>query len=334
MLKMMNTESLIQTIKNEAEGINSFLRQDLAVLKPNIDPLLYELLEYGIFNGGKRVRPLLVVLASRFCGVDDEGLYRLACAFEYLHCATLFHDDIIDDSETRRGNLSVHIKYGRNEAILAGDFLHAYSMAMVGEYAGKNALSVFCKATTGMVDGEFLQLRNAGSKEQSEAEYYETIIGKTALLISAACEIGGLYAGCDQSTRVTLRQYGNNLGCAFQIVDDLLDYTGDSGKTGKSLGKDLAEGKMTLPLIMACQQAQGTKKKRLLEILADKEERLHCFWEVHDILAHYDCFIQAKNKAEVLITTAIKELRKCRDELSLERDLLENLARFVLSRNN
>jgi octaprenyl-diphosphate synthase len=326
-------ESILFAVKAEAEKIDVFMRADLARLKSNVDELLLEVLDYGLFNGGKRIRPLLVVLASRLCGKKDDEAYRLGAAFEYLHAATLFHDDIIDKSETRRGNQSVYQKFGTIAAILAGDFLHAQAMATVGKFSGQEGLDVFCKATTGMVDGEFMQLRNAQKHNLSELDYYNAIMGKTGLLISAACEVGALYGGGDEQSVKALREYGVHLGCAYQIVDDLLDYQGDSVKTGKAVGNDLVEGKMTLPLILTINKANYTDRDRLLEILGDRAQRSSCVGEVCAIISKYGGFDAARKRAEATVEKASEMLAAFSGEnISFERNLLEGLARYVLTR--
>jgi len=330
---VVHAEMILGAVKREAEKIDSCMRADLERLRPDIDGLLFEVLEYGLLNGGKRIRPLLVVLASRLCGNDDEEAYILGTAFEYLHAATLFHDDIIDKSETRRGALSVYQKFGTIAAILAGDFLHAQSMAMVGKLTGQAGLDVFCRATTGMVDGEFMQLRNVTNNNLSELDYYNAIMGKTGLLISAACEVGALYAGGDRKNVDALREYGAHLGCAFQIVDDLLDYQGDSAKTGKAVGNDLAEGKMTLPLILAMNEADSKDRFRLLQILEDGSRRVLCVEEVIAVIAKYNGFDRARKRAEEAVENATGILTVFSNKSTgFERNLLEGLARYVLTR--
>ena len=331
---MILLEPILAAVKKEAEKINVCMRADLAGLQPNVDDLLVEVLDYGLFNGGKRIRPLLVVIASRLCGRMHDDAYRLGAAFEYLHAATLFHDDIIDKSETRRGKQSVYRKFGIISAILAGDFLHAHAMATVGKFAGQKGLEVFCKATTGMVDGEFMQLKNAQKYNLSELDYYDTIMGKTGLLISAACEVGALFGGGDALKVKALQQYGVHLGCAYQIIDDLLDYQGDSVNTGKAVGNDLAEGKMTLPLILALNEADKADRIRLLEILGDRALRGSSIEEVSTIIAKYGGFIGARKRAEDAVAKAFEELAVFSDtSVSFERNLLEGLAHYVLTRD-
>ncbi|MCP3888114.1 MAG: polyprenyl synthetase family protein [Desulfobulbaceae bacterium] len=323
----------LNQIKTEAAKVDQCMRADLSALHGDIDALLSEVLDYGLFNGGKRIRPLLAVLGARLCGNQSEEQYRLGIAFEYLHAATLFHDDIIDQSEIRRGKSSVFKKFGTVAAILAGDFLHAHSMALVGQLAGEAGLRSFCRATKGMVDGEFMQLRNAQKYNLSELDYYDAVMGKTGLLIASACEVGAIYAGGDERYVEALRSYGENLGRAFQIIDDLLDYQGDPGKTGKKLGNDLVEGKMTLPVIIAVNRAGKEDKQRLFEILSNNELRCSSFDEVSLLIERYDGFTTAKIKAEEAVIIAEKQLQIFSSGgVSTEKKLLVELARFVITR--
>jgi octaprenyl-diphosphate synthase len=330
---MRHMENFKSAVKGEAAKIDGCMRRDLAGLKPGTDALLREVLEYGLFNGGKRIRPLLVVLAARLCGNGDEQVYQLGCAFEYLHAATLFHDDIIDNSVLRRGKNSVYTQYGITPAILAGDYLHALSMATVGRLAGTRGLTIFCQATTGMVDGEFMQLRNAGKDTLAEPEYYSAIMMKTGLLIAAACEVGAIYGGGNDAQVEALRRYGVHLGCAFQIIDDLLDYQGDPARTGKGLGNDLIEGKITLPVILAMQAAEEKERGRLTTLLLEKTGRAERVFEVAEIIASVGGFAAARAKAEIEVTAALATLQLFADPAqNNERGILEDLARYVLTR--
>jgi octaprenyl-diphosphate synthase len=331
---MVQVEFFVAAVKSEAEKIDEYMRADLASMEQANDARLREVLGYGLFNGGKRIRPLLAVFASRLCGNTDEEVYHLGCAFEYLHAATLFHDDIIDSSEIRRGKKSVYKQFGTIAAILAGDFLLAQAMSTVGRFAGSKGLQIFCDATTGMVDGEFMQLRNATKHNLSELEYYDAIMMKTGLLIAAACEVGALYGGGTPEQVKALRDYGINLGSAFQIIDDLLDYLGDSAKTGKVVGNDLVEGKVTLPLILALIRAAEKDKERLLTILASQDERLGCVQEVSDIIERVGGFAAARKKAVVAVENAINALQVFSGHNNLyEKNVLEGLARYVLTRD-
>lgn len=313
--------------------IEAAMRADIDSMKGHLDDLLMEVLGYGLFNGGKRFRPLLALLAARLCGETGPDVYQLAIAFEYLHMATLFHDDVIDNADLRRGRPAVNRAYGMVAAILAGDFLHARSMSLIGEFGGVEALKIFCRATCGIVDGEFIQLRNAANYNQSEKDYFAAITGKTALLIAATTEIGALYAGGKQQEREALKRYGNHLGCAFQIIDDLLDYLGDQKTTGKTIGNDLAEGKMTMPLILAMSRAEGKDRERLLEILQDTDLRKKCFAEVNGFIARFNGFTDTKKMAEEMVLEALTELEIfSHPDKGKDRMILEGLAQYVLTR--
>jgi len=307
-------EQLMVVIAPEVAKIEQTIRQDLQEATAGIDPLLSEVLDYGILNGGKRLRPLLVVLAARLCGHREErkskkSIYELAIAFEYLHGATLFHDDVIDRADMRRGKPSVNKEFGTVAAILGGDFLHSRSMFLVGSLGGKTALKIFCQATNAMVDGEFLQLRNAQNYNLSEDDYFAAVKGKTALLIAATCEIGALAGGAADAEQRALAAYGISLGTAFQIVDDLLDYQGDAAQTGKVVGNDFREGKMTLPLILALGAANSEDRERLYFLLEDESARQDGFSEAYGLIEKYDGFDLSRNRAESIIAEAVAGLK-------------------------
>jgi len=331
---MAEKERLMAAVKVEAAKIDAVMRDDLARLRTEVDGMLYEVLEYGLFNGGKRIRPLLVVLSARLAGCRDEKVYELARAFEYLHAATLFHDDVIDNALTRRGRPAVNMQFGLVAAILAGDFLHARSMEIVGEMTGHDGLRVFCQATAGMVDGEFMQLRNASETNLSRADYAEAIMGKTGLLIAASCEIGAIYGGATREQQQALRTYGVGLGCAFQMIDDLLDYTGDEKKTGKRVGNDLAEGKMTLPLIEALERADQSDRELLEKILKDQVLRIEQFQVVSKLIDKYDGYGETRRKAEAAVDDAVASLDMFPGaDADQDKQTLLALTRYVLTRH-
>lgn len=328
-----DTGNFMQAVLAEAAHVDRIMREDLDKIKPEVDALLWEVLDYGLFSGGKRVRPLLVILSARLCGCSDDSVYHLSRAFEYLHAATLFHDDVIDNADTRRGKPTVNIRFGLTPAILAGDYLHARSMNIVGDMVGRDGLSIFCEATAGMVDGEFMQLRNAEQFNLSEPGYYDAIMGKTGLLIAAACETGALFGGGNKQQCRNLRQYGVGLGCAFQMIDDLLDYTGDAEKTGKAVGNDLIEGKMTLPLIVALTAADETDRKQLAKILKSSEARRNEFSAVYGLVEKYNGFGETRRRAEKHVAEAVSCLDIFEEPSALAlKNILIGLAHYVLIR--
>ncbi len=328
---MTEKKELLNRIGPDVDRIEKALSQDIESLKITMDELLVEIIEYGVFSGGKRFRPLLAVMAFRLCGGKSSDIYPMAIGFEYLHLATLFHDDVIDRSDMRRGKPSVCRAYGTEAAILAGDFLHARAMALVGGGAGSEALRIFCTTTEGMVNGEYIQLRNAKNYNQSVDDYFEAIKGKTALLIAAAVEIGGMYGGGGKEQQHALSLYGSHLGYGFQIADDLLDYLGDEQITGKPIGNDLADGKMTLPLIVALERAKKGDKELLLSIIADPDRRKNEFERVGSLIEHYDGFSTARAEARKCIDRAMDELGVFTED-SEEKGVLRMLAQYALTR--
>jgi len=332
----MDKVYLFARLGPEIDKVDQAMHQDLQdFVGRELQPeTLLKVLEYALFNGGKRIRPLLCILAARLCGHQGKEVYPLAIAFEYLHVATLLHDDVIDHAETRRGRLSANKVFGLSPAILAGDFLHAHSMFLVGTQGSKRCLELICGATEAMVAGEFHQLANARNFNQSEKDYFAVINGKTALFIGAVCEIGGIFAGADSNETQALKIYGANLGKAFQIQDDLLDYLGDPGKTGKAVGNDFCEGKMTLPLLHALDQASKAEYDFLLGLLKGKKnDRRAKLEEARDIIRKKRGFEYARLMAENLIDNAIASLALFTPGHNKQAiDTLVGLARYVITR--
>ena len=325
---------LKQFVGLEAGLLESAMREDLAKALPGSDPLLQEVLEYALFGGGKRIRPVLAVLAARVCGRKDQTLYRLAVAFEYLHVATLIHDDVIDNAGKRRGRDAVGHKFGMAAAILVGDWLHARSMHLVSKYAGPEGLEVFCRATTGMVDGEFLQLRYVDDPGVTEEQYFSVIHRKTALLIGSTCEIGALFGGADWEQREALATYGDYLGTAFQMIDDLLDYQGDTANTGKKTGNDFEEGKMTLPIIRAFAAADTYDRAELGVLLAGDRTDAVALERFSALVDKAGGFNSSRESAEQIMGEALAALAvftNSGDPESLA--MLQALPGYVLARN-
>lgn len=291
-----------------ATRIETTMRGDLDTALAGCDPLLVEVLHHTLFNGGKRIRPLLTVLCSRCCGRDDEALSLLAAAFEYLHVATLVHDDVIDRAEQRRGKATVVARYGIAAAILAGDWLHARSMHLIGRLAGPEGLEIFCRATAAMVNGEFEQLRYIGDINTSEQDYFEVIRQKTGNLIASTCAIGALFAGADRARQNALAVYGDSIGSAFQVADDLLDYLGDPLHTGKKTGNDFIEGKITLPLLHAIKRADAQDRQTIASLMQGDRTRPELYSRLHSLIERYDGFNSAALAARQRIENAIDAL--------------------------
>lgn len=234
------------------------LREIEDALKANLNPyydLVRDIAGHLLFSGGKRLRPLLMVLSARICGYEGNEDKDVSVLFEYLHAATLIHDDLVDGAAMRRGRTCAHIEYGAPQAVLTGDFLLARSLSLAARTGLPKVIGVIAKITEDMSQGEIKQLDNKGRLDLSEPEYMDVIERKTAVLIRGACRTGALIAGADQSREDALTEYGYSLGMAFQMADDLLDYTSDPETLGKEPGADLREGKLTLPVIYALSRA-------------------------------------------------------------------------------
>ncbi len=325
---------LFEYIQRQAARTEEAMRKDLESALAGNDPLLLDVLKYSLLKGGKRLRPALAILSSRLCGRDDDELYLLAATFEYLHAGSLIHDDVIDHAENRRGKESVVKKYGMAAAILAGDWLHARCMYLIGRLTGQGGLDIVCNATQAMVDGEFLQLRYAGDPTVSEKQYFAVVQRKTALLMSATCEIGALYGGADPVEQRALASYGEKIGIAFQIVDDLLDYLGDEKTTGKVVGNDFIEGKMTLPLIYTLAQSTDTDKTELLKALQATPRNSSGCVMARQRMHATESFVFSRKRAALEIQEGLAVLSCFAKEQHPESlAVFEQLAGYILSRD-
>ena len=317
-----------------AVRVETAMRDDLKTSLADCDPLLSEVVHYTLFNGGKRVRPLLTVLCSRCCGRDDDDLYLLATAFEYLHVATLVHDDVIDRAAQRRGKETVAARYGLASAILVGDWLHARSMHLIGKLAGPEGLEIFCRATASMVNGEFEQLRHIGNIETKEHDYFRVIRQKTGNLIASTCAIGALFAGADSRHQQALATYGNNIGAAFQVVDDLLDFQGDAQTTGKQTGNDFVEGKITLPLLHALERASEEERQTIDTLIRGDRTQPEAYQHLVAFIGRHEGFTSAARTAQQHIALAIDALapfsKPGNEDINVT--LLKELADYIIAR--
>jgi len=325
---MTNTE-LLALFKEKSVAIDAVMKEDLAIIE---SPLLAEIIHHAIFQGGKRIRPLLTLLAAGLVGPPPADTARLAISFEYLHAASLLHDDVIDHAILRRGAQTANTIWGMEPVILAGDYLHAHAMALASEVGGPAAMALIGRATAAMVESEFLQLHNAREILISEENYFLVLKGKTAALIAAACEAGIALNRGTAEQRLALRTYGTNLGLAFQIVDDLLDYLGDPAKTGKAVGNDFQEGKMTLPLIKTLARADAGDREVLSGLLkATPQERSRKLALVQGLMEKYQGFSLARTQAEALLGEALAGLAIFGEAPA--KKPLTGLAHYVLSRD-
>jgi octaprenyl-diphosphate synthase len=304
-----------------------------AALRENLDPRV-ELVErvagHTLFAGGKRLRPLLMVLAARLCGFDGERTIRFSTLFEYLHVATLIHDDVVDGARIRRGLEAAHHRWSSPVAVLTGDFLLARSLTLAAETGDPEVIRVIAGITEEMSQGEIQQLERKGDLDLTEAEYLEIIRRKTAVLLRGACRAGGLVAGADAAAVDALSDYGHHLGMAFQMADDLLDYTADTASLGKAAGADLREGKLTLPVIRTLSVAASEDRARLADALGSSEFSEADFAELRDLLERYGGIGYTREQARDHVAVARARLSGFPD--SETRALLMDIADYALER--
>lgn len=234
-------------------------------------PIIPQVAEYMFLSGGKRFRPSLLLFSSKLAGYRGDRHIPLACTVEFLHTATLLHDDVVDDADMRRGKASVNSVWGNQASVLIGDFFLARSLSLLVSDNDSRILSLFCRTTEKMAEGEVLQLTQTNNADTREEEYLDVVINKTASLISTACRTGAILGNLAAPQEEALGSYGLNLGIAFQLVDDALDYVSGNRKFGKETGTDLRAGKMTLPLIYLLTQGEKAERAQVRRFLEKGE---------------------------------------------------------------
>ena len=222
--------------------------------------MIPEVANHLISSGGKRLRPMLTLATAALCGYAGEGHVKLAASVEFMHTATLLHDDVVDESDMRRGKAAARMLWGNEASVLVGDFLLGQAFKMMVEVGSLRALDILSTAAAVIAEGEVMQLAAAKNTETTEDEYLAVIRGKTAELFAAACEVGPVIAGSPKADAAACRSYGLNLGIAFQLIDDALDYGGSSGALGKNTGDDFREGKITLPVVLSFRRGDESER--------------------------------------------------------------------------
>lgn len=244
-------------VQDDFSRMNTYIREQL-----HSDVVLVnKIADYIIQSGGKRLRPLLVLLTAKACGYQGHANVKLAAVIEFLHTATLLHDDVVDHSDMRRGRETANALWGNAASVLVGDFLYSRAFQMMVELEDFQILGILANATNIIAEGEVMQLMNIHDASLSEADYFEVIRCKTAMLFQASSHTAAIMTRVEQAQETAMTDYGNYLGIAFQLVDDLLDYNGDAAEMGKNLGDDLAEGKPTLPLIYTLQHGSEDQQQ-------------------------------------------------------------------------
>ncbi len=252
-------------VADDMQLVDTLIRQRLS----SDVALVNQLAGYIIGSGGKRLRPQLVLLAARACGYTQNHHITVAAIIEFIHTATLLHDDVVDASDLRRGQETANAVWGNEAAVLVGDFLYSRSFEMMVDVQSLRVMDILARTTNRIAEGEVMQLLNINDPDLTEAKYIEVIEAKTARLFQAATQLGAVLSKENDDVRVALAEYGNKLGTAFQIVDDVLDYKSDSEAMGKNVGDDLAEGKTTLPLIYAMRDGTPAQRELVAKAITD-----------------------------------------------------------------
>ncbi len=307
------------------QKVNAHLRQQL-----NSDVILInQIAEYIISNGGKRLRPMLMLLITDALNYDGNQNINLAAVIELIHTATLLHDDVVDESEMRRGEKTSHEIWGNSASVLVGDFLYSKSFQMMVKADNMQVMSILSDATNKISEGEVQQLLNVGNLDLTESDYYQIIANKTAKLFEAACQLAAVVAEQDKKTQTAMAEFGMLLGTAFQIADDVLDYTASDDTLGKNLGDDFSEGKLTMPLIYLLENGSDHQRKHITDAIKNPQQA--------DFSLIKNLIIES-NAIDYTLSQAQQKSDKAKTKLSqlpnsLYKDTLEFLCDYAWQRN-
>ena len=313
-----------EDMKKVEEGLYRNFQSDVLLI-PTITSYLND-------AGGKRLRPMFLVLSSKISGYSNGNRHILnSCIVELIHAATLLHDDVVDEAFIRRGNPSANRKWGNEASVLVGDFLFSKSFLLLASEDNSKINKSVSAASKEVAEGEVLGLATKGNFDISEDEYMDIIYKKTASLISVSCRIGAIIGNASQEKEKALADFGLKAGIAFQLVDDILDYTGNPEKFGKTIGLDFQKKKMTLPLINLFQKAPAKEKKKIQELVRSNGNLSCRVKTLVDMMKHYDSINYALDKARNYVTEAKKEIVAFDESPSLTAIL--SLADYVVSRD-
>jgi octaprenyl-diphosphate synthase len=325
-----STADLAQIFEPIREDLDAVEQEFVRHIQSRV-ALIPEMGRYIQKSGGKRVRPAVLLMASRLSGYEGDRAVLYASVVEFIHTATLVHDDIIDGADLRRGRMAVHSRWGNDITVLLGDYLYIKSMALALTHDSLDLVRLLCDVTLRMIEGELYQLTKAGDVDLTEEEHFEIIRRKTAFLFGGCAEIGGMLGKVTPERATALRDYGFNLGVAFQLVDDLLDYTADQVSLGKPIGGDLREGKVTLPIIFLRDRAGDEAYNIVRTVVAERAVSPEQWREILRLLKEH-------RATELAFERAVEYGERAKACLAVfppsrERDALAALPDYVLSRD-
>ena len=323
---MQNFTEIQALMKSELDLMNKIL---VDRLDSNVD-LISQMSQYIINSGGKRIRPLLLLICAKATEYDGDYHYSMAVVIELIHTATLLHDDVVDQSETRRGQETANELWGNAPSVLVGDFLYSRAFEIMVEPNSMEIMRILSKATNQISEGEVLQLLNIKNANVTQAEYFKVIERKTACLFKAACQIAGILSSADQKVINAMGSFGMHLGNAFQIIDNTLDYESDSNIIGKEIGDDLSEGKVTLPMIYALEKTKKAENKILKDAI--KNADASHIDQIVEILLNVDAFQYSRDIAKIESNRALESIDYLPD--SKYKTALKLLCELSLERNS
>ncbi|MBY6139847.1 polyprenyl synthetase family protein [Leisingera daeponensis] len=322
-------EMLAAALSQELEAVNALIRTRMASKHA---PRIPEVTAHLVEAGGKRLRPMLTLAAARLCGYEGDHHLKLAATVEFIHTATLLHDDVVDESAQRRGRPTANLLWDNKSSVLVGDYLFARSFQLMVETESLRVLDILANASATIAEGEVLQMTAASNLKTDEDVYLQVVRGKTAALFSAATEIGGVIAGAAEEQVKALFDYGDALGIAFQIADDLLDYQGDAKATGKNVGDDFRERKLTLPVIKAVAQATDEERAFWTRTIEKGKQQDGDLEQALALMAKYKTLEATREDAFGWAAKARTALEVLPDNEI--RSMLSDLADYVVSRLN
>jgi len=324
--KPSSIEWVLRMVGDELEKVDREFRRNLS----SEVPIISAIGEHLLFSGGKRFRPILLLLSAKLCDYQGNQHISMASLIEFIHTATLLHDDVVDGAELRRGSKSVNSTWGNEASVLVGDFLFTKSFSLLVESGNWKILKTIGRATTVMAEGELQELMKTNDLFLTEEGYLSIIARKTASLISSATQIGAILADVSDEKEKALADFGMDVGIAFQLIDDNLDYTSREEEFGKKIGIDLQDGKITLPLIFALSHCDGRERSIIQETVDSHPISKEAFLRVVEIIERHEGIRYTWEKAMGYVETAKKHLRVFPD--SKERDGLWALADYVIER--
>jgi octaprenyl-diphosphate synthase len=319
-------EQLFRLVEPDLQHVNALI---LERMRSDV-PLIPELAGHLINSGGKRLRPMLTLAASQLCGYQGLAHIRLATAVEFIHTATLLHDDVVDDSELRRGKAAAHVIWGNAPSVLVGDFLFSRSFQLMVETGSLRVLNILSNAAAVIAEGEVMQLSTKSNIGVTEDTYLKIVAAKTAALFAAAAESGAVIAQVDGLREAALKTYGHNLGIAFQLVDDALDYSGREAMMGKAVGDDFREGKLTLPVIHALALANADEAEFWRRTMAHHSQTDADLTHAIHLIDKHQAIAATLKRARQFTDEACRALNVFAD--SPMRRALHDLAEFCVSR--